>query len=170
MMYKRTQEQTDHLARVGSAATRPSARGVFKDIPSWAREPEEYYLNLHESYNIANRQLFQLRSRAAWLKFRVETRQATPGELLEYQNDVSPMLEKLERELDLLRHAVTAAAKSAWSEIFFFQARELLDAEDFARVNAKVTEVVQRNRTPDGLGRLKPSTRDARKARDAHWP
>jgi hypothetical protein len=169
-VYKRTQEQTDHLERTGSAATRPSARGTFKDIPSWAQEPEEYYLNLHESYNIANRQLFQLRSRAAWLKFRVETRQASPGELLEYQNDVNPMLEKLERELDLLRAAVTTAAKSAWSEIFFFQARELLDADAFERINAKVAEIVQRNRTPLGLGRLKPNNKDARKARDAHWP
>jgi hypothetical protein len=114
--------------------------------------------------------LFALRSRAAWLKFRVETRQATPGELLEYQNDVSPLLEKLERELDLLRHAVTAAAKSAWSEIFFFEARRLLDDETFGRINAKVTEIVQRNRTPEGLGRLKPTTKDARKARHAHWP
>ena len=145
-------------------------RGVFKDIPSWAREPEEYYLNLHESYNIANRQLFQLRSRAAWLKFRVETRQASPGELLEYQNDVSPMLEKLERELDLLRHTVTTAAKSAWSEIFFFQARQLLDPNAFERINAEVTEIVRRNRTPDGLGRLKPRDKDMRKARHAHWP
>jgi hypothetical protein len=169
-MYKRTQDQTDHLERTGSAATRPSARGVFKAIPSWAREPEEYYLNLHESYNIANRQLFQLRSRAAWLKFRVETRQASPGELLEYQNDVSPMLEKLERELDLLRHAVTTAAKSAWSEIFFFHARQLLDDETFERINAKVEEIVQRHRMPERLGRLKPCGKDMRKARHAHWP
>jgi hypothetical protein len=170
VMYKATQEKADHLERVGSAATKPSARGVFRDIPVWAQQPEEYFLSLHESYNIANRQLFQLRSRAAWLKFRFETNQITPGELIEYQNDINPILQKLESELDALRHAVLAAAKSAWSAIFFFQAREILDDETFRKINSKVEEIAQRTRAPDGLKRLKPGKKDMRRARNSHWP
>jgi hypothetical protein len=167
--YKRTQEQTDHLGRVGSAATRPSSRGIFRDIPDWAQEPEEYFNSLAESYTIANRQLYALRSRAAWLKFRMGTHAASPGEIAEYQQDVEPLIEKLERELDLLRHAVTAAARTSWSTVFFFQAKQLLDAEMFKRINSSTHEILQRERSPS-LPRLKPTNKDMRAARNGRWP
>jgi hypothetical protein len=148
MTYKRTQEALDNIGRVGSAATRPSARGIFHDLPAWAQKPKEYFNSLTESYDVANKQLFKLRSRAAWLKLRIKTNQATPGEILEYNDDLSPVLEQLERELDSLRGAVATAARTSWSMIFYHRAKDLLDPATFQAINEATQEILQRERVP----------------------
>lgn len=167
-MYKKTQEQSDHLNRVGSAATRESARGIIRNIPAWARIPEEYFNSLLESYDIANKRLFQMRSRASYLKFRCDTSQASQGEKLEL-GDIAPLLEQFELELDQLRHAATAAARNSWANVFYFQAKELLDPDLFQSIDEKSKQILQRQRSPS-LPRFKGTKEEQRKAQSQRWP
>lgn len=148
MTYKGTQEALDHIHRVGSAATRPSARGIIHDLPSWAQKPEEYFNSLTESYDVANKQLFKLRARAAWLKFRIKTNQASKGEILEFEEDLLPVLKQLENELDGLRCATLAAARTAWSTIFYFLAKDRLDPTMFQAIHEATHKILQRERSP----------------------
>ena len=167
-MYKSTQELTDHLNRVASAATRESPRGIIRNVPAWAQTPENYFNTLLESYDIANKRLFQMRSRASWLKFRCDTAQASKGEKLEF-TDIKPLLEKFEQELDVLRHAVTAAAKNSWANVFYFQAKELLNEQTFKIIDEAANQILQRERSPS-LPRFKGSKKEQRRARNQHWP
>jgi hypothetical protein len=169
MTYKRTQEASDHINPVASAATRPSARGIFHDLPAWAQKPEEYFNSLTESYDVANKQLFKLRSRAAWLKLRIKTNQASPGEILEYNEDLLPVLKEIEGELDSLRSATMAAARSAWSLIFYHRAKDMLESATFQAINEATQKILQRERVPS-LPQLKPTKKQMRAARSAHWP
>jgi len=178
-MYKATQEKTDHIERVGSAATRPSARGIIRDIPEWAQKPEEYYNSVLDAFQIANKQVFALRSRAAFLRLRIKTGQATPGETREYHDDLRPVLERMESEIDQLRHAVMAASTSSWAAIFYGVARQMLEDDAFAAINSVVRDILGRDKTPQNLGRkVVPQTKAEKKtlrkeitlARKTPWP
>lgn len=168
-MFKRAQENTDHLRRVGSASTRPSARGTFRDIPSWAKEAEEYFNSVMDSYNIANRQLYDLRARMAWLKLRMKDGRASPGEILEAQENVRPLIENFEKELDHLRNIAVKTATRSWSVVFMGVARGIIDERTYRMIQNKVAEILQREKIPP-LGREKPTKRDIKRSRHAHWP
>jgi len=49
-MFKNASDNLNFIARTASHATKPSHTGRINDIPSWAREPEEYYNSIRDQY------------------------------------------------------------------------------------------------------------------------
>jgi hypothetical protein len=145
-MYKSLHESHDHLKRIGSASTRPSRRGIIRDVPAWAKEPEEYYNSLLEQYDQMTDQLHDLRERVIWLKKQLKAR--LPFETFKQLKDeldfAGPRLSELEINVGQLRTITRAAAVNAWGTVFYKCAELILDRETFLRIDDQAKEILQR--------------------------
>jgi hypothetical protein len=134
-MYKSTQDQGDYFNRVASHATKPSRRGIIRDIPAWAKEPEEYYNSLLEQHDTLMTRLHDTRERVIWLRKQLKaTLPFETYERLQHELDfATPLLVDLEQQSGLSRAAVRSAANNAWGRCFIFWRPSSYRAKFFAR-------------------------------------
>ena len=145
-MYKTTQDQGDFRNRVASHATKPSRRGIIRDIPAWASEPEEYYNTLLEQFDALTTRLHDTRERVIWLRRQLKA--SLPFETftrLQHELDhAGPLLQELEQQSGLLRATVRAASNNAWGAVFYFLASERLPGDIFRDLDKATQELLQR--------------------------
>jgi hypothetical protein len=144
-MYKSTQDQGDYFNRVASHATKPSRRGIIRDIPAWAKEPEEYYNSLLEQHDTLMTRLHDTRERVIWLRKQLKaTLPFETYERLQHELDfATPLLVDLEQQSGLSRAAVRSAANNAWGAVFYFLAAKQLPGEIFRALDKATQELLQ---------------------------
>jgi hypothetical protein len=148
-MYKKTQEQLDHIGRVASAATRPSARGIIRDIPTWAKAPEDYFNSLEQQFNIKNGQFKAAEERVKMLREQKALDKKTwPPTLQERCDEAIGRLAVLHAEMQRLRSLTHAASTNAWGTVFYLCCKELLDKEQFSKIDDEVKRMLNRERKP----------------------
>jgi hypothetical protein len=159
MTYKKTQESLDHIHRVASASTRPSARGTIRDIPSWAQAPEDYFNSLHDQLAIKLEHFEQCRKRVEALR---EQKLADPKLQNKYDFALADMHE-VDGEARHLRSLVHAASTNAWGTVFYLCCQKLLDPDVFKHIDDEVRATLKRERKP--IPKFGTSERDKAKSR-----
>lgn len=145
-MYKGASDKLSHINRVASHATKPHGNGRIDEIPSWAREPEEYYNSIKQQYESIGTRLYQAREKVISIKQKLK--QKLPWEEFNRLNHqlshAQPLLIDLEKEASHLRGLARAAARNAWGAVFYYCAELLLDKETFFKINDEAKLILAR--------------------------
>lgn len=153
-MFKKASDRQSYQQRVASHATKPSPTGRVDDIPSDAKQPEEYYRSLADQfralldrYQAAGEEIAELNLRLrATLPFR-------EFQLLKAERDrLGEIHQATQMKLAEYRPLLRAAEDNAWGTTFYECAERLLDRALFIKIDEATREFLQRDRREFGSG------------------
>jgi hypothetical protein len=151
-MYKTTSDRTTYLERVASHSTKEHATGRIDNIPSWAKEPEEYYLSLRERVDSLTIQRDKAVAKMTAINQRLL--KMLPHDeyrlLINQRGVASDYAKHFDSELREFREMLRAAAANSWSLVFYHCARMLLTDDEFMTIT-KETDSVLGRRTYDNI-------------------
>jgi hypothetical protein len=145
-MFKGSQDNQDWLNRTGSHATRPLSNGSFSELPSWAKEPEEYFNTIKQQWESILEQLHRARETAHATKLKLKNtlpRQEYDRLIFKYEHEKTLLLE-LERSSGDYRALVRAAALNAFGTVYMLCADRILDVETKMKLEKEVKEILGR--------------------------
>lgn len=145
-MFKKSSDREAFIHRTGSHATKEYASGRIDAIPTWAKEPEEYYLSLRERVESVRHQLTaaqanmgqltqKLKNQLPYAEYRIAQSQAA------YWSDMCRALgQSLNNYTSLLR----AAASNSWALVFYRCAEAHLAPDMLERISKDTTDLLGR--------------------------
>jgi hypothetical protein len=168
MMYKGTQQNLDRIQRVASHATKESPTGRIEDLPSWAREAEEYFNSLNQQFDSLRhqREAAEVKLRGINDKLRVGVPANVDLSHVKRERErVAAQLVELQRESARFRVITREAAVNAWGAVYYHCAQMILDRETRIKIEDACRGFLARNPTAD-LGRANSELSEHRRHQD----
>ena len=146
MTYKSTGDSKDWIERSGSHATRPSATGRIDDLPSWAKEPEEYFNSINQQWQSIKQQTEKTKKELSDVNFRLKQTLAFADyeRLACKRDDLADRVNELQQRSHDYRELVRAAAQNAYGTVFFYVAEKVLDLETVWKIQEQTREILGR--------------------------
>jgi len=168
-MFKNASDNLNFIARTASHATKPSRTGRINDIPSWAREPEEYYNSIRDQYRSLADQL--AKAQASLTDVNEKLKATLPfkeyDHLRQHKERLAARHSLLQQQAGHYRALARAAGANAWGVVLYHVAQRLLPPEDFLVIEKEVQDILGRERfeIAKGDGELSEQTRESRRAK-----
>ena len=145
-MFKTSSGKLDYISRVGSHATKPRAGGRIDDVPSWAKEPEEYYNSIRDRYQALADQFADIQTQLAVIndKLKVTMPFKDFENLRLHKERLAARATVLQERVKAYRTMDRAAGEKSWATVFYHCAQFVLGKDEFRRIQEQTKEILAR--------------------------
>lgn len=154
MTYKSTSDNLNYIERVASHSTKEHRTGRIDMVPTWAREPEEYYNAMRDRWSSLAEQLLKCETELQQINEKLKTTLPIRDYqfTIERQRAEREKYNSLKNSVAEYRSIARAASEHSVASVFMELARKQLDKDVFSNLMEDTKNILGRPLVPIGKG------------------